>query len=70
VPGRSPLGHQVLDDGDDLIGVAGSSHPHGQGLSGVLVDDVQQLQPLAVGVQPDVSLRVRLEVSPDVDLDV
>jgi len=36
------------DDLDDLIRVARAPHPHGLGLTGVLVDDVQQLQPPAV----------------------
>lgn len=43
VPGRSPLGDEALDDGDDLIGVAAAADAPGQGFTGVLVDDVQQL---------------------------
>ena len=49
MPGRSPLGDESLDDGDDLIGVAAAAHPRGQGFTGVLVDDVQQLQPPVIG---------------------
>ncbi|HEV2760616.1 MAG TPA: hypothetical protein VGV86_13715 [Acidimicrobiales bacterium] len=33
----------------DLVGVASPAHPHCQGLTGVLVDDVQQLQPPVIG---------------------
>jgi hypothetical protein len=40
---RSPGGDEGLDDGHHLVGVAGSIHSHGQGLAGVLVDDVEQL---------------------------
>ncbi len=49
VLGRSPLGDEALYDRDDGVGVTGSAHPHGQSLPGVLVDDVQQLQPPAIG---------------------
>jgi hypothetical protein len=42
-------GDEPLDDGDDVIGGAMPAHVHGQGFAGVLVDDVAQLQPPAVG---------------------
>ena len=45
---RSALGDESFDDGHDVVGGAGSAHPHGQGFTGVLVDDVQQLQPAEI----------------------
>ncbi len=47
--GSSSGGHEALDGGHDLIGVAAAPDAHGQGLPGVLVDDVQQLQPPVIG---------------------
>jgi hypothetical protein len=49
MPERAPLGHQGLDDGYDLVGIAGSPDPHGQGFAGVFVDDVEELEPAPVG---------------------
>ena len=49
VPGRAADGDQGRDDGDDLVGGAGRPDPHRQRLAGVLVDDVQRLQPAPVG---------------------
>ncbi len=43
------LGDEALDDGDHVVGVAAPSHSHGEGLYGVLVEDVQQHQPPAIG---------------------
>ena len=43
------VGNQGFDGGHHRIGVAGPSHPHGQGLAGVLVHDVQQLEPPLIG---------------------
>ena len=45
----SSLGDEGLNGGDDLIGVTAAAHAHGQGFTGVLVDDVQQLQASLVG---------------------
>jgi hypothetical protein len=44
-----PARDQALDDRHHLIGVTATAHPHGQGLPGVLVHDVQQLQPPVIG---------------------
>ena len=61
MPRGSPLGDEGFDDGHDLVGVAAAAHAHGQGFTGVLVDDVQQLQPQVI------SGLVELEVErPDV----
>ncbi len=45
--GGAPMGDQGLDGGDEGVAVAGAADTHGERLSGVLVDDVQQLQPPA-----------------------
>ena len=47
--GRSPGGDEGFEDRHQLVGVAGAADTHGQGLAGVLVDDVEQLQPAVVG---------------------
>ena len=41
--------HEVLDDGDDVLGGAGTVDPDRQRLAGVLVNDVAQLEPALVG---------------------
>ena len=46
---RAPLGDERVDDRDDIVGSAVASDAHGQRLAGVLVDDVAQLDPAAVG---------------------
>ena len=45
----APSGDETLDAGDDLIGAHRACDVHGQGFSGVFIDNVQQFQPALVG---------------------
>jgi hypothetical protein len=45
----APLGDQSVQDVDEIISGAPAAYPHRERLAGVLVDDVGQLQPPAVG---------------------
>ena len=46
---RAPVGDQVVQDVDEVISGAAAPHPHRERFTGVLVDDVGQLQPPAIG---------------------
>jgi hypothetical protein len=46
---RAPVGDQVVQDVNEVISGAAAANPHRERFTGVLVDDVGQLQPPAVG---------------------
>ena len=52
----APDGDETVEGGDDVVGVDAAVDVGGEGLAGELVDDVQQLQGLAVG--GDIELEV------------
>src|SRR5215216_1034845 len=46
---RAPVGDQVIQDVDEVIGGASATHSHRERFTGVLIHDVGQLQPPAIG---------------------
>jgi hypothetical protein len=49
MPRGASVGYETFDHLDDLVGTHGTSHLHGEGLSGVLVHNVEQLQTPLIG---------------------